>query len=187
MLFDGSEDVWRYPFAYFTLSAFLTKSRKIDAKRDFKNHCRRGASPPHPLDTSRWKQNDRKQEIGRHRWIGVEKGRKNIPKPLKSHAPKINPKSMKNRGCVADAFLERVWAALGRQKLATTAFSRTILGAIFDQKSKKCIQKGIQTSMPKKLWKLMPNGYKMRPTWIPTSLIFFFRKRRKRSRPFVFQ
>ena len=31
----------------------------------------------------------------------------------------INPKSMENRGFVADAFLERFWAALGRQQ--TTA------------------------------------------------------------------
>ena len=29
-------------------------------------------------------------------------------------APKMDPKSMKNRGCVADAFLERFGAALGR-------------------------------------------------------------------------
>ena len=27
--------------------------------------------------------------------------------------PKVDPKSMKNRGCVVDAFLEHFWKALG--------------------------------------------------------------------------
>ena len=49
----------------------------------------------------------------------------------------IHTKSVKNRGCVADAFLERFWAAPGHQQLRPCKFCRTIPGAIFDQKSKK--------------------------------------------------
>ena len=44
---------------------------------------------------------------------------------------------MKNRGSVADAFLERFEVAPGRQMLVPCKFCRTILGAIFYQKSKK--------------------------------------------------
>ena len=40
---------------------------------------------------------------------------------------KIHPKSMKNRGCVADAFLERFWAALGTKRMTASKFCRTLL------------------------------------------------------------
>ena len=49
---------------------------------------------------------------------------------------KIHPKSMKNRGCVADAFLERFWSAFWRQG----GHNATSLGAIwthFPSKIKK--------------------------------------------------
>ena len=53
-------------------------------------------------------------------------------------APKMDPKSMKNRGCVADAFLERFGVAPGRRKEAPSKMKNaSLLGAIFDQKSKK--------------------------------------------------
>ena len=58
-------------------------------------------------------------------------------------APKIDPKSMKNRGCVADAFLERFWPAMGRQKSERQIIPRTHLGINFDQKSENDISKGI--------------------------------------------
>ena len=45
---------------------------------------------------------------------------------------------MKNRGCVADAFLERFGAALGRQKSDRIyTVPRTFLGTIFVKKSLK--------------------------------------------------
>ena len=49
-------------------------------------------------------------------------------------ATKIAPKSMKNQACVADAFLERFGAALGRPKGAPITFVWAALAAIFDQK-----------------------------------------------------
>ena len=52
-------------------------------------------------------------------------------------APEILPKSMKNRGCVADAFLERFWAARGRQKAQRIITCQTLLGAIFAPKLRK--------------------------------------------------
>ena len=52
-------------------------------------------------------------------------------------APKMDSKSMKNRGCVADAFLERFWAAFGRQNVARAYENGPILEATFDNKSKK--------------------------------------------------
>ena len=70
-------------------------------------------------------------------------------------ASKIDPESMKNQGCVADAFLERFWAVLGR----FLGGQPQKFGSHFRQKNrKKCIQKDIQKSMPKKYRKLMPNG-----------------------------
>ena len=65
---------------------------------------------------------------------------------------------MKNRGCVADAFLERFGAALGRPRVARSKFPRTILGRIFFQKSKNGIENDIQKSMPKKYWKIIAKG-----------------------------
>ena len=58
-------------------------------------------------------------------------------------APKIYAKSMKNRGCVFGPFFER-------QSGDRQGFCQTHLGAIFDQKSKKGIKKGMQKAMPKK-------------------------------------
>ena len=47
------------------------------------------------------------------------------------------PKSIKNRSCVADAFLYRFGVAFGTPGGASSTFWGAILGAIFDQKSKK--------------------------------------------------
>ena len=69
---------------------------------------------------------------------------------------KIDPKSMKNRGCVADAFLDRFLGAKGR---VPNIFAGPILAAIFNENPKKGIKKGMQKSMPKKYWKLMPKGF----------------------------
>ena len=65
--------------------------------------------------------------------LKVSQNHKNITKM----APKIGPKSIKNRGCVADAFLERFGAALGSQRGATGRFERILLATIFGPKSKK--------------------------------------------------
>ena len=86
--------------------------------------------------------------------------------------PKINPKSMNNRSCVADAFLERFWERRVRQKCDRAITSRTFLGAVFHQKSKNDIQKSIQKSMPKKHRTFMPKGSKIMPKWMPKSMIF---------------
>ena len=52
-------------------------------------------------------------------------------------APKVDPKAMKNRGCVEDAFLERFWTALGRQMLTAPDAFGILLATVFAQKSKK--------------------------------------------------
>ena len=60
-------------------------------------------------------------------------------------APKMGSKSMKNRGCVADAFLEGPWAPKGGQRGGAPSICRTNLGAIFgpkiDEKSKKAARR----------------------------------------------
>ena len=69
------------------------------------------------------------------------------PKPIKTFnkipktAPKINPGSMKNRGCVADAFLERFGAAHGRQNVGTSYKSGVHFGYPFSSKIKKMTSK----------------------------------------------
>ena len=84
-------------------------------KKACKKYCRRGASPPHPLDTSRWKQIDQRQEIGRH-WRHWRRKRQKAcqnDQNITKMASKIDPKSIKNRGCVFGTFLKRLWAAKG--------------------------------------------------------------------------
>ena len=49
----------------------------------------------------------------------------------------IDPKSMKKRSGVADAFLQRFRNAFGRQQGGPTYFLGCLLATIFDQKSKK--------------------------------------------------
>ena len=63
-------------------------------------------------------------------------------------APKIDAKSMKNRGGVADAFLKQ---PLGAKRGVRHLSVIPILGAIFDKKSKKGIKKGMHKSMPKSI------------------------------------
>ena len=52
-------------------------------------------------------------------------------------APKMDPKSMKNRGCVADAFLERFWRSLGGKMSEHLIKTGSLLAIIFHQNSKK--------------------------------------------------
>ena len=55
---------------------------------------------------------------------------------------KIHPKSMKNRGCVADAFLDRFGAALGRQMLSAPDAFGSLLGPFWRPFSTKNPKKG---------------------------------------------
>ena len=81
-------------------------------KKACKKYCRRGASPPHPLDTSRWKQIDQRQEIGRY-WRYWRK------KEAQKHAKiitiwfKWQPKSMKNQWKIEVESRMRFWIVLG--------------------------------------------------------------------------
>ena len=70
-------------------------------------------------------------------------------------APKIDAESMKNRGCVADAFLER---PLAGKSTAQVLRGWAIWRPFSTKNRKKGIQKGMQKSMPKKYWKLTPKG-----------------------------
>ena len=103
-------------------------------------------------------------------------------------APKMDPKSMKNRGCVADAFLERFGAAFGRKKDQTGRFERILLATIFDQKSKKWHPKRFPKIDAEKVSKndekRLQNDAKMDAIIYDFSC--FFEKGEKRSRPFVF-
>ena len=58
-------------------------------------------------------------------------------------APKIDAKSMKNRGCVFGPFL-------GGQKCSPASFLGGHLATIFDQNPKKGIKKDMQKSISKK-------------------------------------
>ena len=60
---------------------------------------------------------------------------------------------MKNRGCVAVAFLDRF---LGCEGEVRNRLLGPHLATIFDQNPKKGIKKGMQKSMSKKYRKLMP-------------------------------
>ena len=64
------------------------------------------------------------------------------PKIAKMGA-KIDPKSMKNRGC-------NFWASWGGPGSCRQAPRPSVLATILDQNPKKGIQKAMQKSMPKK-------------------------------------
>ena len=74
-------------------------------------------------------------------------------------APQIDPKSGKNRGCVADAFLDGPWGA--KRRVARDEIDP--LGDHCSSKVKKCIQKGIQKSMPKKCRRYAKMDPKLEP------------------------
>ena len=86
-------------------------------------------------------------------------------------APKIDPKSIENRGCVADAFLERFGVAPGRQKRAPSKMNASLLGAIFGQKSKKWHPKRHPKIDAEKVSK---NDAKRLPKWMPKLMSFQF-------------
>ena len=81
-------------------------------KKACKIYCRRGASPPHPLDTSRWKQIDQRQEVGRY-WRHWQK------KEVQKHAKiikislKWQPISMKTQWKIKVESRMRFWIVLG--------------------------------------------------------------------------
>ena len=95
---------------------------------------------------------------------------------------------MKNRGCVAEAFWERFGVAQGRQKGDRPNVATGHLATIFGQKSKKWHPKRhlnidvekVSKMYAKRVPKWDQNGH--RKHWF----FILFRKRRKRSRPFVF-
>ena len=88
-------------------------------------------------------------------------------------ASKIDPKAMKIRGFVADAFLERFWDTLWRHRGGVTPLSQGPFRRPFSTKSRKnSILKSFQKSMLEKHRKLMPKGSKMMPKWIPKSMNF---------------
>ena len=62
---------------------------------------------------------------------------------------------MRNRGCGADAFLERSWAPKGCPR---PSFAGPFWEPFSVKNRKNVIQKGMQNSMPKKYRKLMAKG-----------------------------
>ena len=86
---------------------------------------------------------------------------KSMQKVTKNHKNinKMRPTIMKNRGCVADAFLVRFCSARGCQK-----------GSPPEKVRKKGIQTWMQKAMPKKSWKLCQTASKMMPKWMPKSM-----------------
>ena len=152
--------VWRYiHFAYFTLSPFLKK---------IENRCQQGSQiivdaerhrrTPWTLAVeSKALESKKSADIGR---ISAEK----CQKPCQNHQKiakmgiKIHPKSMKNRGCVADAFLERSWSVLGRGLDLD-------LPPVSLKNRKNGIQKRIKKTKLKKCRKLIPKGYPKDRCW----------------------
>ena len=84
-------------------------------------------------------------------------------------ATKIGLKSMKNRGSVADAFLER---PLGAKNEHHPLFPGPLRRPFSTKNRKNGIQNGIQKSMPKKYRKIMKEASKMMPKSMPKSMIF---------------
>ena len=70
-------------------------------------------------------------------------------------SPKRLPKSLKYRGCGADAFLERSWAPKGYSHVS---FPGPFWEPFSVKNRKHVIQEGMQNSMPKKYRKLMAKG-----------------------------
>ena len=88
-------------------------------------------------------------------------------------APKIDPKSMKNRGCVADAFLERCGVAPKRQKGDRTIPAPDPFGSHFRPKIEKMAsKKKSKNRCRKSIEKWCQNDAKMISKWMPKSLMF---------------
>ena len=87
---------------------------------------------------------------------------------------------MKNRGSVADAFLER---PLGAKNEHRPLFPGPLRRPFSTKNRKNGIQKSIQKSMPKKYRKIMKQAPKMMRKWMPKSMIFdTFSKKAKRTK-----
>ena len=94
---------------------FRTNHKHVE-KWEPKRHCRRGASPPHPKETGHLKADGSMRDAGGHRQEPADIGENGTKNPVKfikirpktmENGAKIDKKSMKNRGGVADAFGER--------------------------------------------------------------------------------
>ena len=124
--------VWRYTLRLFHTFVISEKYRKIFAKWlpkvivDAERHRR---TPWTLAVESKAIESKKSADIGDwHRKI-VKKHAKTI-----EISPRRFPKSMKNRACVADAFLEHFGAVLGRQYASSSSVRAPVLGAIFVQK-----------------------------------------------------
>ena len=82
-------------------------------------------------------------------------------------APEINTKSMKNRRCVADAFL-KCFVAPNPHRIISF---RDLFWSHFSQKSENRVQKSINNGCRKSVDKLCQKVPNMMPKWMPTSLI----------------
>jgi hypothetical protein len=73
-----------------------------------------------------------------------------IPPKLIENVPKMEPKLMTSARKPEFAFLERFLLIFGRHFVKNLLKPGTLLGAILNQKSKKCIPKTMPKSMPEK-------------------------------------
>ena len=102
--------VWRYTLRLFHTFALFEKNRKSMPKGRPKVIVCAGRRPPHP-----WEETGESVLVGRYLGNGEngEPGKKTIQNDNQNHqksmnmGSKIHAKSMKSRGCVADAFWER--------------------------------------------------------------------------------
>ena len=142
-----------------TLSAFSKKLKNRYQKGCQESIVSAGRWPPHPWgkpanrDLMVWRfwKRRKRQTSQKVRQYGPRKLQKSI-----KMGPQIDAKSMKSRGCVADAFLERFGCIFGANRPERVVRFGTPLATIFDQKSEKWVQKRFQKSMPKKGRNLMP-------------------------------
>ena len=141
-----------------------------------KNHCSRGASPPHPSDAGYWcgtVESEKQANIGDMAQNAAEKNREKHWNIIKMDA-KIDARTTKNHQELKFAF----WQFFGMPFSPNHRMIWSNLGSIFRRKSKKGIQKRMHKSMPKEYHKMMPNwaesDAKRHQQWIPKST--FYRK-----------
>ena len=92
----------------------------------------------------------------------MKKGSRNHQNITKMDS-QIDAKSMKNRGCVADAFLERFWAALGRQVGVRLLKSGSILRSFLVKNQKKASKKASKNQCRKSVENVWQKVLKRRP------------------------
>ena len=141
-----------------------------------------------PRTLATWSKAVESEILERTSDASTEKAWKNMSKTWKYHQngsqnrSKIDEKSRLRRGCVFGAF----WGGLGAPRGGRALnMSRSLWRPFSTKNRKKCIQKGIPKSMPKKYRTIMPKGSKWHQNGCQNQwFVFLVLERRKRTKLF---